>query len=103
MATNQRRRERYHSDPDYRQRRIQAAWDRRKQLREERNREKRMRGWYHIDTAPENEVIALYDPKVFWPVWAEWDAGAQNWKPIHYEGVPLRPTHWRPMWPLPLT
>lgn len=102
MATAKRRRERYHSDDEYRRARIQAAWDRRQLQRAERERQKRMRGWYHIDTAPENEVIALYDPAVFWPVLAEWDRDGQTWKPVHYEGPPLRPTHWRPTWQIPL-
>lgn len=100
MATNGRRRTRYREDPDYRRSRIEYALARRASQRAERERIKRLRGWQTIDSAPENEAIILYDPKVFWPVVASWDG--KGWACVHYEGPPLRPTHWRPILQLPL-
>lgn len=100
MATADRRRERYRTDPDYRRARIQAALDRRAQKREAKERELRLRGWRTIDSVPDNETVILYDPKVFWPVVASWNG--KDWDCVHYEGPPIRPTHWRPVLLLPL-
>lgn len=99
MATNERRRIRYAEDDSYRQARIMAAlaYKRKKQL--EKERERRLREWRTIDTAPDNEVIMLYDPAVFWPVVGSWDG--KQWNCVHFEGL-LKPTHWRPVLPIPL-
>ena len=93
MATNERRRERYRLDETYRERRIRQVQEARQAQRVERQRQKRLKGWADIATAPENEVIMLYDPTVFWPILASLKDG--EWNYVHYDGPRLRPTHWR--------
>lgn len=83
----------------YRQARLDAANARWQARRDEKERLRLLRGWQTIDSAPENEVIILYDPVIFWPVVAEWDG--KDWKCLHYDGA-VRPTHWRPILPIPL-
>lgn len=58
-----------------------------------------MRGWHPIITVPDNEVVLLYDPEVFWPVVAK--LKNQKWEYIHYQGPELHPTHWRYMLEIP--
>lgn len=91
MDRNERRRLRYRADPAYRQRCMQAALARKARLRSDRDRLRRMHGWEPIHTAPENEVIKLYDPAIFFPVYAEMKNGV--WVGIHYEGR-INPTYW---------
>ena len=93
MATNERRRERYALDETYRERRIRAAREAREAKRREYNRKKLLKGWADIATAPDNEVILIYDPSIFWPIVASLKDG--EWDCVHYEGPVPRPTHWR--------
>lgn len=97
MATNQRRKERYHSDPEYRRKRIEDALARKKPKPVDR-----LRGWEPIHSAPETETVFLYDPEIFWPVLATWDSDRHDWEGVHYEGK-IRPTHWRYPPKVPLT
>ncbi len=99
MATNQRQRDRYAQDETYRERKIRQAQEHRAKLRKERERLKLMRGWHPIITVPDNEVVLLYDPEVFWPVVAK--LKNQKWEYIHYQGPELHPTHWRYMLEIP--
>ncbi len=101
MASNERRRERYRTDESYRERRLRQAQDARDTQIAERERIKRLRGWEPIGTAPDGEMILLYDPKVFWPVVAMMGKTGE-WDCVHYQGPPIRPTHWRPTMKTPL-
>lgn len=100
MSTNERRRLRYQTDETYRERRLREVRERRAFLRQERERKKRLRGWEPIATVPDNEVVLIYDPAVFWPVVAMLKDG--HWKCMHYQGPEPRPTHWRRPLELPL-
>lgn len=100
MATNQRRKERYHTDEDYRQRRLRQVQESREAKRVEREKVKRLRGWQPISSVPDNLMVMIYDPKIFWPIVASLEDG--QWRCIHYEGVEPRPTHWRPLLEIPL-
>lgn len=93
MATNQRRRERYQEDETYRERRKRQAKEYRESKRMEARRIERQRGWEPIATAPDNEVILLYDPHIFWPITAR--LRNHEWECINYAGPDPRPTHWR--------
>lgn len=100
MATNERRRERYASDETYRERKIRAARERREQERKARERLKRLRGWKPIATVPDNEVVLIYDPDIFWPIVAR--IKDQRWDCIHYQGPQPHPIYWRYMIEVPL-
>lgn len=100
MATNERRRERYALDETYRERRLRQVREAREAKRKEKEKEKRLRGWSPIGTVPDNEVVMLYDPQVFWPILAALQDG--HWKYIHYDGPPIKPTHWRRVIEVPL-
>ena len=56
---------------------------------------KLLRGWHHIGSAPDNEVVLLYDPSIIWPIVAK--LVNQKWEYIHYNGPDIHPTHWRYM------
>jgi hypothetical protein len=99
VASSQRQRERYATDETYRERRIRQVREHRERKRKERERAKLLRGWAPISTAPDNEVVLLYDPEVFWPVVAKLDN--HRWEYIHYQGPDIYPTHWRYMIEIP--
>lgn len=100
MATNERRRERYALDETYRERRVREVRERREAHRAEFNRRKRLRGWEPIASCPDDEVVLIYDPKIFWPVVASLRDG--KWDCVHYDGVDPHPTHWRRVLEVPL-
>lgn len=93
MASNERRRERYATDETYRERQLRQVKETREAARRKREELKRMRGWEPIATAPDNEVVLIYDPGIFWPVVAKLEK--QRWVCLHYRGPEPRPTHWR--------
>lgn len=99
MATSQRQRERYANDESYRERKLRQVREARAAARVERERIRQLKGWRHISSAPENEVILLYDPNIFWPVVAK--LVDQEWECIHYIGPQIHPTHWRYMLEIP--
>jgi hypothetical protein len=101
MSTNQRRRERYASDEDYRERRLRAAQEQREKVMREKERLRRLRGWEHIGTCPENEVVLLYDHYIWWPIVAHLGKDGQ-WHCKNYAGPDPKPTHWRPLPKVPL-
>ena len=103
MATNQRRRERYAQDETYRERRARDVRERREARKLEQEREKRLRGWLPISNVPNDEVVFLYDPAVFWPVIGHFSSVENEWVYVHYDGLPLRPTHWRHLLQVPMT
>lgn len=103
MATNDRRRERYAQDETYRERRLRDVRERREARRIEKEKLERLRGWATIDSLPNEEVVFLYDPAVFWPVIGHFSSTENEWVYVHYDGIPLRPTHWRPLMGVPLT
>lgn len=100
MATAQRRRERYALDENYRERRIREVHERREAHREAMAKKRRLRGWETIDSCPDDEVVMLYDPKIFWPIVASMRDG--RWDCVHYDGPDPRPTHWRRLLEVPL-
>lgn len=100
MATRDRRRERYATDEDYRERRKREAQEQRAAAKLASLREKRLRGWKPIHSAPDNEVILLYDPHIFWPIVGALEGG--HWTCVHYTGPEPRPTHWRYLLEVPL-
>jgi hypothetical protein len=100
MATKERRKERYRTDEDYRQRRLRQVQERRAALRLQRDKEKRLRGWSDISSVPDNLAVLIYDPDIFWPVVAILEDG--HWRCIHYQGPEPRPTHWRHILETPL-
>ena len=100
MATNDRRRERYKTDETYRERRLRQAREARDAQKRELAKLKRLRGWEPIGTVPDNEMVLIWDPKIFWPVLAMCRDG--QWKCVHYDGPQPRPTHWRKPLELPL-
>lgn len=94
---NERRKKRYREDPAYRAKVIANAKAQKAKAKARREAEKNMRGWSPIETAPNNEVIFLYDPRIFWPVLGERRATHDRFRGLHYQG-PIEPTHWcRPM------
>lgn len=101
MATNERRKERYRTDETYRQRRLRQVQESREAKRLEREKVKRLRGWQHIASVPENIAVMIYDPEIFWPIVASLEDG--QWRCIHYCGTVPRPTHWRHILEVPLT
>jgi hypothetical protein len=100
MATNERRKHRYHNDEDYRRRRIRQAQEARANRKLQQEKAKRLRGWEHISSVPDNEAVIIYDPDIFWPVVAALEDG--HWRCIHYQGPEPRPTHWRRILEVPL-
>jgi hypothetical protein len=99
VVSLKRQRERYLTDEGYRERKVRQARELRERKRKERERLRLMRGWHPIHSAPDNEVILLYDPAIFWPIVAK--LVNQKWECIHYQGPDIRPTHWRYMLEVP--
>ena len=65
MATPRRRRERYATDEDYRQRKLREVREAREAKKLAALKLKRLRGWSHIHSCPENEAVIIYDPDIF--------------------------------------
>jgi hypothetical protein len=102
MATNQRRRERYAQDETYRERRLRETREKREAAKMAKERLDRLRGWFLIESVPDDEVVFLFDPAIFWPVIGHFSSVDNEWVYVHYDGIPLRPTHWRPLLAVPL-
>lgn len=102
MATNERRRQRYATDEDYRERKLRASRERREQAALEKERLRKLRGWSHICDCPVDEVVLLYDPYIWWPICAYLGRDG-HWHCKNYAGPDPRPTHWRvlPQVPIP--
>lgn len=100
MASNKRRKERYHTDEDYRERRLRQVRESREAARIQREKLKRLRGWEPIASVPDNLTVLIYDPEIFWPIVACLEDG--HWRCIHYQGPEPRPTHWRKVLEIPL-
>lgn len=101
MVSNERRRERYATDESYRERQLRQVRESRERKKRERQRVALLRGWRDIVTAPDNEVVLIYDPAIFWPIVAK--LKDQHWECLHYQGPEPRPTHWRYMIEAPIT
>ena len=100
MATNERRRLRYKTDETYRQRRLRQAQEARDSQKRALAKVQRLRGWSYIDSVPDNEMVLIWDPKIFWPILAM--LKNDHWECVHYDGPEPRPTHWRKPLELPL-
>lgn len=99
MSSNKRLRERYATDETYRERKLRQVRELREARRKERARIRLLKGWQPIGTVPDNEVVLIYDPDIFWPIVAK--LKDQHWDCLHYTGPEPRPTHWRHLLEVP--
>lgn len=100
MSSNRKRRERYAQDETYRDRQLRAVRERRENQKRWREQVKRLRGWKLISSVPENEIVLIYDPVIFWPIVAK--LKDHRWQCLHYQGPAPRPTHWKHIDQVPL-
>lgn len=90
--------ERYQSNPKYREEQRERARKYRARQRSIRDADKQLCGWGRIGDAPLTEVLKVWDPAIFWPVYARYDNG--HWVGIHYSGK-INPTHFQHIEKLP--
>jgi hypothetical protein len=100
MATNERRKQRYATDAEYRQRRQRQAREVREAAKRAKEIEQKLAGWQHIHSVPTEHMVMLHDPNI-WGVILAYLGHDGHWHCLHYSGPEPRPTHWRYMPRLP--
>jgi hypothetical protein len=100
VATNERRRQRYATDEDYRERKLRASREKREQVKLAKEAEQKLAGWQHISSVPDEHYVMIHDPDI-WGVILAYHGHDGHWHCLHYSGPEPRPTHWRYMPRLP--